>query len=217
MSKKGAIILAGGMSARMGKNKALIEVEGKPLLRHVADKAAKVADEIIVAIGRTDELDRFAKVLPPSAKVLRDAREGQSPIIGMSTGLEALKSSYTVILPCDTPLVKKEVLEFLFCRASNADAAIPRWPNGRIESLQSVYRVKTMVRATREALKAGELSPVNAIKRLDKVNYVSTEEIKVIDPELLTFLNVNTPKDLRTVKSIFSKISAMRRSQPDLE
>lgn len=204
MGIKGAIILAGGMSTRMGKNKAFIEVEGKPLLRHVADKAAKVADEIIVVIGRTDAPTKFAKVLPSSVRVLQDTRRGKSPIIGMLTGLEALKSRYAAILPCDVPLVKREVLEFLFCKASNADAAIPHWPSGRIEPLQSVYRVRAMIRATEETLKAGKLCAINAIKRLKRVNYVPTKEIKEIDPELLTFLNVNTPDDLRRVRSIVS-------------
>lgn len=205
MQVKGAIILAGGKSTRIGVNKAFVEIEGKPSLRHVVDEAAQVADEVVVVIGKDDDRTKFSKILPRSIKVLRDTKEAEGPIIGMMTGIRAIKSEYAIVLSGDTPLIRKEVLEYLFCKASQADAAVPRWPNGWIEPLQAVYRVKSMVHAIRATLKAGELRPFNAIKRLDKVIYVPIREIRKIDRKLLTFTNINTPEDLEIVRKIMSR------------
>lgn len=205
MRMKGAIILAGGKSTRLGVNKAFMEIEGKPLLRHVVDKASQAADEIVVAIGKDDDCTKFSEILPPSIKVLRDARENRSPIFGIMTGIQAIKSEYAVVLSGDAPFIRKEVLEYLFCKANRADAAVPRWPKGWIEPLQAVYRVKPMVHAIRETLKAGELRPFDAIKRLENVIYVPIREIRKIDRELLTFTNINTLEDLKMVRRIMSK------------
>lgn len=213
MRMKGAIILAGGKSTRLGVNKAFMKIEGKPLLRHVVDKASQVASEIVVVIGKNDDPAKFSKILPRSIKVLIDTREDGSPIIGMITGMEALKSEYAAVLSGDTPLIKEEVLDYLFCKANRADAAVPRWPSGWIEPLQAVYRVKPMVNAIRATLKAGELRPFNAIERLDKVIYVPIREIRKIDRELLTFTNINTPKDLKIVRRSMGK--AKRGFQKD--
>jgi len=205
MRVRGAIILAGGKSTRIGVNKAFIEIGGKPLLRHVVDKAGQVAGEVVVVIGKDDDCAKFAKIVPRFVSVLKDAWEGKSPIIGMITGMEALKSEYAIVLPCDTPLIEEEVLNYLFCKANRAAAAVPRWPSGWIEPLQAVYRVKSMVHAIEETLKAGELRPFDAIRKLDKVIYVPIREIRKIDRKLLTFININTSEDLESVRRVLGK------------
>jgi molybdopterin-guanine dinucleotide biosynthesis protein A len=102
-----------------------------------------------------------------------------------------------MVLSCDTPFVKDDVLKLLFKRAVHSDAAIPKWANGDIEPLQSVYKVKSVIPAARLALHRQEFRIVDMIKRLDRVTYVPVRDIKRMDSDLITFFNVNTQSDLR--------------------
>jgi len=203
---RGALILAGGKSKRIKRNKALIKLKGKPLLLHVVEKVLGLAHETVVVIGKSDELERYTPLLPSKVTVLKDVVDGKGPLAGILIGMQNMRSEYTVVLPCDSPFIKKEVIEHLFNRAQGVDAAIPRWPNGNIEPLHAVYRISPSLSAAETALRKEELLIVDMIKRLNKVIYVSTNEIREIDEELITFFNINSQEDLRTARMLISKI-----------
>ena len=194
---KGGLVLAGGKSTRFGSNKALVKLEGKPLIAHVVDIALHVADEVVVAIGRESNILVYRKLFPKSVTVIKDRLRTKSPLVGILTGLQVMKSGYSMVLSCDTPFVKDDVLKLLFKRAVHSEAAIPKWANGDIEPLQSVYKVKSVIPATRLALHRQEFRIVDMIKRLNRVTYVPVRDIKRMDSGLITFFNVNTQSDLR--------------------
>ena len=73
---------------------------------------------------------------------------------------------------------------------------IPRWPNGYIEPLHAVYQTKLALEAAENALTEGKLKVRALIEKLQGVRYISTIAIQQLDPELLTFFNINTPADL---------------------
>lgn len=203
---RGALVLAGGRSERFGGNKALAKLAGRPLLLHVLDGAMGVADEVLVAIGREDRAASYARLVPKSVVVLKDRMREKSPLVGIVTGFQAMKSDYSLVLSCDTPFAKPHVLEFLFERAGGSDAAIPRWPNGDLEPLQSVYRVRSALPAARLALSERGFRNVDMIRRLGKVTYIPVSEIKRFDRDLITFFNVNTRTDLRHAETIHGSI-----------
>jgi molybdopterin-guanine dinucleotide biosynthesis protein A len=198
---KGGLVLAGGKSTRFGSNKALVKLEGKPLIAHVVDLALHVADEVVVAIGRESSAVVYRKLLPKSVTVVKDRLRAKSPLVGILTGLQVMKSGYSMVLSCDTPFVKDDVLKLLFKRAVHSDAAIPKWANGDIEPLQSVYKVKSVIPAARLALHRQEFRVVDMIKRLNRVTYVPVRDIKRMDSDLMTFFNINTQSDLRRASS----------------
>lgn len=86
----------------------------------------------------------------------------------------------------------------MFDRARGADAAIPQWPNGYIEPLHAVYKVSPALSAAEKAMGEGRLTIRAMIAGLGKVVYVGTDELRRFDPELSTFFNINSQKDLRT-------------------
>jgi len=202
----GALILAGGKSRRMKGNKALIRLGGKPLLLHVIERVRGLTQETVVVVGKNDDLADYESFLPPSVTILRDIVKGMGPLAGILTGMQNMRSEYAVVLPCDSPFIKREVLMYLFKMAQGADAAIPRWPNGNIEPLHAVYRVSAAIPATKAALERRELFILDMIKRLDRVIYVDTEEIRKIDEELVTFFNINTQEDLIVAEKFSSKM-----------
>jgi len=193
----GILILAGGRSERLKENKALIRLGGKPLLLHVLERVLGLTNEVVVAVGKNDELSAYTRILPSTVTVVKDTVEGKGPLAGISAGMRSMGSKYALVLPCDSPFIKKEVLMYLLHKVQKADAAIPQWPNGNIEPLHAIYKIRSAVTATKTALENGELFIRDMIKRLGKVIYVSTGEIRKLDPELITFFNINGPEDLK--------------------
>jgi len=202
----GALILAGGKSKRIKENKALIRLGDKPLLLYVIEKIRELTQETVVVVGKNDNLADYRSFLPPSVTILKDTVTGMGPLAGILTGMQNMRSEYAVVLPCDSPFIKREVLTYLFRMVQGADAAIPRWPNGNIEPLHAVYRVSAAIPAAKAALERRELFILDMIKRLNRVVYVDTEEIRKIDEELMTFFNINTQEDLIAAEKISSKM-----------
>jgi len=199
--QKSAVILAGGFSRRFGSDKGLVNLDGKPLVRHVIDRASKVADEVLVVVSSKEQKNKFETILEEKADLVIDKDESQSPLVGAITGFESAKGEYSLLLPCDTPLVSTQILQFLLDMCTNRSAAIPRWPNGYIEPLQAVYHTKSALTAAKTALAQGNRNMRSMINNLRGVRYVSTMVLEQLEPDLLTFFNVNTPQDLKKAES----------------
>jgi len=203
--KTSAIILAGGFSKRFGRDKGLIELNGKPLILHVLDKVAGVVKEIVVVVSSHAQKGRLQGVLGHRASVVVDKQEVQSPLIGAVTGFDHAQGEYSLLLPCDTPFLSSSVVQLLLKLCTKKAAVIPRWPNGYVEPLQAAYHTESALRSTRIVLKEGKRNLRSMIAHLNGVRYISTTVLKAWDPELLTFFNVNTADDLRKAEVILSK------------
>ena len=202
MLQKSAVILAGGFSRRFGRDKGLVVLAGKPLILHVIDRVSKVADEVLVVVSSEEQKNKFETILEEKANLVIDKDDSQSPLVGAITGFESANAEYSLLLPCDTPLVSTQIVQFLLDMCTNRSAAIPRWPGGYIEPLQAVYRTESALTAAKTALKQGKMNMRSMIDNLRGVRYVSTMVLEQLEPELLTFFNVNTPQDLKKAESI---------------
>lgn len=208
--RKSAIILAGGLSKRLGQDKGLIELGGKPLLIHVLDKISDIVDEIVIVVSSESQRRICEDLIKRKARVIVDRGKVQSPLIGALTGFENVRGEYSLLLSCDTPFVSSQIVSLLLDLCVNRSAAIPRWPNGFIEPLQAAYRAEPAQIATKKALEGGKEDLQSMIALLRGVRYVSTIVLQQIDPKLLTFLNMNAPIDLKKAESILksdSKVS----------
>jgi len=194
---KSAIILAGGVSSRFGQDKGLLQLANKPLIKHVLDAIGTLVDEKMVVASSKVQAENYAKVLDSDVNVLIDVDHAQSPLVGALTGFKEAHGKYALLLSCDTPFVSNDVVSLLFELCINRYAVIPRWPNGYIEPLQAVYCTKLALEAAKNALKEGKLNVQSMVNRLRGVRYVSTLVLQQLDPELRTFINVNTPLDLK--------------------
>lgn len=203
--KNSAIVLAGGFSRRFGQPKALVELTGRPLLLHILDRISGVTDETVVVASSPDQRRTFARLLNPEVKVVVDEQGPKSPLVGALTGFQNAGGEHSLLLPCDTPFVSKEIASLLLDLCLQRDAVIPRWPNGYVEPLQAAYKTKLALTAAKTALEHGELDLRSMIVRLRKLRYVSTEVLRKIDPKLMTFFNVNTPEDLKKAGSMLKR------------
>ncbi len=203
-SERGVIVLAGGASKRMGKDKTLLQVKGIPMIKRVVDAALKVSNEVIVVTGSKRASRRISEVIRGDVTIVEDEERGWGPLMGILTGCKRAHAEYVAIVPCDAPFLNPKVLAELFKRAEGHDAAIPRWPNGYLEPLHSVYRRQTILDIAQELTKKGSRSILRLIEGLKDVVYVSIEELKLVDEKLLTFFNVNTPRDLLMAEAMES-------------
>ncbi|MCZ7355545.1 MAG: molybdenum cofactor guanylyltransferase [Candidatus Methanoperedens sp.] len=193
-----ALILAGGFGSRLGyREKALIDINGRPIISFVIESLEKVADNIIISARDEAQGERLKSVLA-GCKLTYDAYENIGPLAGMLSGLLACEDEYCFIAACDMPFISEKAVELLFRESEYFDAAIPRWDDGFLEPLHAVYRCRPMIRETREAIEKGETVILSPVFKLN-VNYVSTDDIKKIDPDLRTFMNVNTQEDIQEV------------------
>jgi len=199
------IILAGGKSARLGMEKGLVKLAGKPLIIHVLNRIENVSDEIIVVVSSEAQKEAFGEILEDKARLVVDKYEVKSPLVGALTGFEVASGEKSLLLPCDTPFISRDVASFLLEVCKRKAAAIPRWPDGKIEPLQAAYDTKMGFESAKEALEEGKLDLRSMISKLRGVRYISTLVIKEFDPKLLTFFNINTPLDIKKAERIIEK------------
>lgn len=199
-----AIVLAGGESLRFGRRKALFSLLGKPMISYVLSAVSRVADQILIAV---DEAAPFraaidTAVFDTRVEIVEDSLSGSNPLNGLLSAAVKLQSGFSLVVPCDTPLLNTRLLQFLIDEVKGADAVIPRWETGYIEPIHAVYKIEALRRVIHVFTKNSNISFYQFLKKLKNVNFVSINKLKRLDPHLLTFLNVNTIKDYTKVKKI---------------
>jgi molybdopterin-guanine dinucleotide biosynthesis protein A len=184
-----AVVLAGGKGSRLNYvEKALLKLRGKPILNHIVETLSECVDEIIV-VARDEE--QQMKLHLAGVKVVRDEVQGFGPVAGICSGLEASSFEYSFVAACDMPFIKADVVDLLFRKAAGYDVAIP-YP---LEPLHAVYRRETTIRAAKAAIRRRKGAIMYVVDQL-QANYVPKEEIRAIDPELCTFININDFEDV---------------------
>ncbi|MEM3770475.1 MAG: molybdenum cofactor guanylyltransferase [Candidatus Bathyarchaeia archaeon] len=197
-----AIVLAGGASKRFGYDKGLAPLAGKPLIMHVLDALDNIVEQKIVVVSSKEQAEKIAKILKSDVKIAIDQGEFHSPLVGALKGFKEAGGEYTLLLPCDTPMISREILALILELCVGKNAVIPRWPNGYIEPLHAVYRVKSALEAAEIALNEERHDLRSMVEKLRNIRYVSTLIFQQFDPQLKMFLNVNTPLDLKRAESL---------------
>lgn len=144
-----AIILAGGQSSRMGRDKALIPFQGVPLLRQVCEVALNCTSAVYVV---TPWPERYQDILPKACQVVREVplpgeATTQGPLVGFAQGLAHIETEWVLLLACDLPRLRVEVVEQwiteLASTKADAIALLPRQANGW-EPLCGFYRRQSL-------------------------------------------------------------------------
>lgn len=193
MKELSILILAGGGGERFGGEKALFRIGGKPMIQLVFEEISKLSKEVVISCRSSRE--KLAMMFP-DAKIVPDKFDKKGALTGLMSALPEIGSEYVALVTCDSPKIKSEVLELISKSAQGHDGAIPKWPNSYIEPLQAVYNTGKLRKAVVEAWEDEKMRLAEVLERLSDIVYVSTEELKKIDPELKSFSNVNLPEDL---------------------
>lgn len=182
------VIQAGGESSRMGRDKALVPLAGRPMIEHVLTRVARLGDETLITTNNPDALEYLD--LP----LVSDEEPGAGALPGLRTALRAAQGDHVLVLACDMPFVNRLLLEYQLTLTPKADVVVPRWQE-TFQTMHAVYARKKTLHAVEQALAEGERRMISFYPQL-KVYSVSPEEIARHDPKGRSFFNVNTPEDL---------------------
>lgn len=192
-----ALILAGGMGSRLGyREKALININGKPLIALIIERLEKVVDSIIISVRDIKQGELLKAALSRECRFAYDIHKNTGPMSGILSGLSACEDEYCFIAACDMPFINENVVRLLFRRSENYDAAIPRWEDGSLEPLHAVYRCAPMIHEAKKAIERGETIILAPVFKMN-VNYVPMNDVRKLDPDLRTFININTIDDIQ--------------------
>ncbi len=194
--KAAAIILAGGKSTRLGRDKASEPLLGRPLLQHALDRLSGLVDEYIVvrAVGQ-----RLPAVTAPRLRIVEDIYPETGPLGGIYTGLAACAAPYALAVACDMPLLQRKLVAELLRLAPGHELVVPvseEFP----QPLCAVY-AKTCLDAFRRQLESGNFKITAAFGYL-KPLYLRPDGWRPFDPEGLSFQNLNRDEDLPRVAAL---------------
>ncbi len=186
--RRGALVLCGGRSRRMGRDKAWLPFGGERLLQRVVARVAACCDEVVVVARPGQELPP----LPADVRVAHDELPDQGPLGGLVPGLRALAACDACFATsCDAPFVSAAVIDLLFARVTDHDVAVAE-SGGFTHPLSAVYRPH-VVPALERLLAAGRLRPVFLYDEVATAR-VDEHALRAVDPELDALRNVNTPE-----------------------
>jgi molybdopterin-guanine dinucleotide biosynthesis protein A len=170
----------------MGQNKADLSLDGQTLLQRTLEVVGTVAREVLVVGG--EPLPQ-----PPSmVRFVPDELAAAGPLGGLATGLRSIDEPYAVVVACDHPFLDASLLAYLVSLAPGHEAVLPT-VDGRRQVLHAVY-ARTVAGAADALLEAGNLKLEALLDGL-RIRYVTETEIDGLDPEHLSFVNVNTPDE----------------------
>lgn len=183
-------ILAGGMSRRMGTNKAGLCLSGRTFLERSAEALGAVARTVRI-VGDLKGVNSDLHVIPDIAE------EGSAAgsIIGLLTALQNAEDEWTAILAVDLPFVTAGLMIRLAEVAGSDPAAacvVPIQNDGRVQPLCGLYRTSESLSTVDEHYRNGEWRLRFVIQQL-KTRYVSFEELEDLPGSSKFFFNVNTP------------------------
>lgn len=197
---RSALILAGGRSRRMGfKDKALIPIGNKTILEHVIESLDGVVNEIIISMRDPSQQELLNDYIQGHDVVL-DKIQDVGPLSGILEGAKAATGEYVFVAACDMPFINTDVVELLFKHAEGHDAAIPVWDNENLEPMHAVYRTKPVAMETEKAILRNEKFVLAPVFKMKDLVFVKIDEIRELDPDLRTFVNVNTPTDVEKLQ-----------------
>jgi len=193
------IILAGGRSSRLGKDK-VFEVIGKETLIERAVRQLAELDELDELIVVTSE--RVAPLLDAfrlRARIVKDVHIGQGPMGGLHAGLLAAGNDYSLVVACDLPFLNQGLLRYMIGLRRGYDMVVPR-VSGMIEPLHAVYS-KSCLPAIERRLNEGR-SMVYSLLEGVRVRFVEQEEVEKFDPKRLSFFNINSTADIEKARAM---------------
>jgi molybdenum cofactor guanylyltransferase len=183
-----AVILAGGKSSRMGEDKLLMPLGGKPLIGHVIDTVKPLFGEVVVVTGEPRDYASFP------VRAVGDLIQcpQKNSLTGIHAGLRQARTPYVLVMAGDMPFIRPGLLQYLCSQADGYDVVIPR-EGDYLQPLCAVYHQNCVPYI--EALLSREAYKVMGFFPDVRVRYVDDCLLRPYDPSLMSFININTPDD----------------------
>lgn len=229
MAKRAGIVLAGGRAERFQEgnrewqDKTLAKLAGKPLVIHALQNLCKVVDDVVICVNDETRKAQYLKVLSENSienvKIVVDEKIDNlgGPLIAICTGLKAVDAELCITLPADMPLMQSAVMEYMFEEIKDSLVVVPIWPNGRLETLNMVLNRNSGLEIAETLCSLKRQRSDDVIRGALKAKFVATvAEIMRIDPELKSFVNINSREDLVKLQPRCAEGSVKKNHKIDL-
>jgi molybdopterin-guanine dinucleotide biosynthesis protein A len=184
------VILVGGKSSRYGSNKALVKLDGVPLIERVIGVMERVFENLILITNTPDEYAHLG--LPMHDDIIK----GLGPIGGLYTGLNVIPDDAGFFVACDMPILNHDLIHYMVKERGRSDAVVPRI-KGMMESLHALYG-KGCLSSVKRLIDSREYQILRILNEVS-VRYIEENEIRRFDPELKCFININKPEELKNI------------------
>jgi len=228
LTERCAIVLAGGKAERFQlkgdpwTDKALANVQGKPMLVHVIERLKSVVEEIIICVNDETRKRRYMEILQnflnennQPIEIVEDTKIPfiSGPAVAIATGLKATKADYCIVVPCDAPFIQEAVVDHLFRAVKDASIAVPIHADGSVETLIFACERRKTAEVSETLCWLGRDRPDDFLRSLPKVRFISTfSEIRNFDPEFKSFININFREDLAELRTRVAVDGPIKRS-----
>lgn len=175
-----AIIMAGGQGTRMGQDKSMLPVEGKPAIKHIFEQLRPHFSQVLVS---SDDVSGYGFL---GVEVVPDRVTGKGPLMGIASALRASTNHVNFVIACDIPEVDISFVRRMVRESRGFDAVVPRTGPARYEPLFAVYKKSTLA-AIDKAIASGNYRIIDALRDC-KVNYIDLTCARQLK-------NLNTMKD----------------------
>jgi molybdenum cofactor guanylyltransferase len=183
------IILAGGESRRMGTDKALLDINGRPMIEHVLAVFAGLFKKTIIVTNTPDRYGMYG------VELTNDVLDIRGPLTGIYSGLLKSSDDYNFIAACDMPFLNPRLIAYMGELAAGHDAVVPMFGGGFLEPLHAIYR-KAILPVIEMQIRKQDRRIRGMFDHI-QVRYVTEEEIIRFDPRKQSFRNLNTPKEYK--------------------
>ena len=198
-------VLAGGRGRRMGADKPSLAVGRQTLVRHAVDALRSVGLGVALVLRPHQPVPLTAHTIA----IVRDEIEDAGPLGGLEALLRWSPAEWVLVLACDQPLLTPSLLHELLAQPrGEADAVVAR-PRDQLEPLPGLYR-RTSLPAVGRALARSECSLRDLLSAL-RLRELPAGALRRCDPQLLSFVNVNTPTDLEQARALVAHSASYRR------
>jgi molybdopterin-guanine dinucleotide biosynthesis protein A len=192
-----AVLLAGGQSTRMGRDKAFVELGGKPLVEWVLDALEPLTRSFVIV---ANDVDRF-RAYEGRARIAPDDPPRAGPLAALRTGLRNAREDWCFASSCDAPFLQPAFVQKLGTFTRGFDAAVPgaeqeRWP-------LTAFYARRCIPALDRAVQRGDMKLISFHPDV-RVRWVPKDELRGADPELRSLWNLNTPEDLARAEALLT-------------
>ena len=185
------IVLAGGESKRVGTDKGFLTIGDRFLIEEIVEKMARIGDEVIIV---TNSHQKYGYL---GTRLVSDVYPDKGALGGIYSGLKVACHHHSLVVACDMPFLDLRLLRYMILLSPGQDVVIPR-VGGLTEPLHAIYS-KRCLQPMERVLSAGGLRIIEFFPEV-RVRYVEEQEIRLFDPQCLSFFNINTPADLEKAR-----------------
>jgi molybdopterin-guanine dinucleotide biosynthesis protein A len=187
------VLLAGGKSKRMGRDKRFLPIGDRTLLERGLSSMSSLLQHLCIVIAQD------SPSLSANVPVFRDLVADCGSLGGLYTGLREASTPHIFVAACDMPFLNVNLIRYMIGLKERADIVVASWDN-RIQPTHAIYS-KRCTPIFEDMIRKRNVKIQNVLQHPSlTVRFMTETEVRVIDPDGLSFLNINTLADLEAAR-----------------